>query len=114
PIPAFTSDRILTAGSMSVDLGFDMASKTPAAVGVGTGNAIRFRTALPTTATSLVQSPPSVAELGAGRLFAQYELRNGEWRLSAIDAQTGTRLWDVKVPGKGHGTEARSMVLSAS
>jgi hypothetical protein len=51
-------------------------------------------------------------ELGAGRLFAYYQLRSGEWLIGAIDAKTGKTLWHRKPPRSAHGTDFDVMLAT--
>jgi hypothetical protein len=104
--PSTTTTRVVPGALLPNVSGIDPAShQVKWQIILGTGVA---------TTSTILAIPSSVAELTHGRLYAQYELKNSDWRLASIDAKTGSVLWDVKVQGTKHGDEARSIVLSSS
>jgi hypothetical protein len=134
-VAGFRADRVLAEGTNAVAIGVGdpnpglagAKAKTgptvtaPLLVGFDvTTGAVHWQSGIGTStqssssSTTPLTAPSSVAEISSGRIYTQYELKNGSWRLASFDLKTGQQLWDVKVLGNKHGDEARAMVLSSS
>jgi outer membrane protein assembly factor BamB len=63
----------------------------------------------------VTSSPSKLSDLAAGRLFIAYELANDDHRLVAIDAKSGSNIWDVAIPAAGRrGPRLETMAASPS
>jgi outer membrane protein assembly factor BamB len=94
----------------------------PLAIGIGPGRKVGWSTPLVADETKPRPEAPHIAELADGRLYAVYAKIYFDARLVALDAATGSRLWDVPLVGSmassslgdlGRG-EARGLVASKS
>jgi outer membrane protein assembly factor BamB len=92
----------------------------PLAIGVGPGYKASWSTPLVVDDTKPVPEAPHVADLSDGRLYAVYAKVYFDARLVALDAASGSRIWDVPLVGSmassslgdlGRG-EARGLVAS--
>jgi hypothetical protein len=87
----------------SVFLGYDPAAQKE-----------RFETKLAFTEDEIHGEPDLETELSGGRLFAYYQLKNGQWLLGARDTTTGDLLWHKNPPRTEHGTNFGSMKASST
>jgi outer membrane protein assembly factor BamB len=115
-----TSHYMLKAGGAAVVLA--TKDDRPLAIGVGPGFKASWSTPLVADETKPIPEAPHVADLIDGRLYVVYAKVYFDARLAALDAATGSRIWDVPLVGSmpssslgdlGRG-EARGLVASKS
>lgn len=99
-VPGFQVKRVLFLGSTAIAAGVKApGTAIPQAVRYdpGTG-AIEWRTALPTVDPGTVRGDEFEADdLNVGRYVGVYGVGSKGWRVTAVDAKTGTRSWDVEL-----------------
>jgi hypothetical protein len=114
-IPGFAGSQVLTDGSAVVAVG-ERASgiRVPMVVGMSPdGRTPMWSVVIPTVDEALYEggsSNPTQFRLVGGRLFCAYSLTNDTGRLAALDARTGTRLWESELPSCcAHGVDVEDM-----
>lgn len=103
PIDAgIRADAVLRDGNDAIAIGIkNPGTETPMAYGFDPrSRAIIWRSALPADPALAQQTYAGLrVDLASGILVAAYDLRAGGGRVTALDARTGARLWDVPLPG---------------
>ncbi len=114
--PGVSISKILSDGDLSVGLGTKSpGTAIPTALGIDTkAKKIKWQRPIPASDPATVHEGLGLADLGGGRLVAQYELSSGLWRLAALDARTGNALWDVEIPRSKDGSQAFDLRITAT
>ncbi|MGH7283874.1 MAG: hypothetical protein ACRELY_20300 [Polyangiaceae bacterium] len=53
-----------------------------------------------------------LVDLGGGKLVSQIQLTTGIYKLIALDAKSGSQLWDTEIPNSKDGSEADQMLVT--
>jgi hypothetical protein len=69
---------------------------------------------LPFEPEELHAEPHLEHAFAGGRVFAYYQLKNGQWRIGARDGKTGDVLWHRSPPRAQVGTHFQSMIATSA
>lgn len=100
PVPGFEAQRVLLLGDTAIAAGVK-APGTPVPQALRydpASGAVQWRTVLPTVDPGTVRGDDYDADdLNMGRYVAAYGVGTKGWRVVALDAKNGSRVWDVEL-----------------
>jgi hypothetical protein len=102
----FSAHYILKDGIAAVVLGTKDAR--PVAAGIGPGYKVSWTTPLVADDTKVQPEAPHVAEMAAGKVYVVFDKVYFDSRIVALDAETGSKIWDVPLVGSVSGSIADS------
>jgi hypothetical protein len=113
-VPGFRGERMLSDGDATVVVGTKSpGSQVPTAVGYDPkGKHVLWQRTIPQGDLASVKDGLGLTDLVAGVLVSQVELTSGIFHLSAIDAKSGSPLWQTEVPHSKDGSSARTMKIT--
>ena len=106
------ADYVLVEGETRVLLGYKKpGTRTPMAAGVRDGE-LSWTREIPRGDLAIAdEGSPDLFDLVDGVLYVHYE-SGDDWHLTAIDAETGDRIWNTLLAEDGRGASPRAMVIS--
>jgi outer membrane protein assembly factor BamB len=98
-VEGFAPKRVLRVGGTAVAAGVKSpGTPVPQAVGFDARSGrVLWRGVVPAVDPNTVQAQFENDDLGFGKYVAAYMEGSEQWHVTALDAKTGTRLWDVKL-----------------
>ncbi len=114
--PNFEATKMLSDGSVSVVVGKKSpGTGIPTAVGYDPkAKKILWQRPIPQTDATHVSDGLGLTDLANGKLVSQIELSTGIYKLAALDARTGSELWETEIPRSKDGSEADEMLITAT
>jgi outer membrane protein assembly factor BamB len=99
-VPGMAVAHPFVSGDDGVALGYrHPGTALPLVAGYDPGTlAVRWTEPLAQADPARVPAQEPHGALAGGRLVANYQVGTDEWYLTALDAHTGARLWDVRMP----------------
>jgi len=112
--PNFSGDKMLSDGNVFVVVG----EKSP---GTGIPTAVGWdpkakrnlwQRPIPQGSGSQVSDGLGLTDLANGKLISQIQMASGIYKLAALDARTGSELWETEIPRSKDGSEADQMLIT--
>lgn len=112
--PGFRGNRMLSDGESTVVVGTKSpGSEVPMAAGYDPkGKHVIWQRTIPQGDLTAVKDGLGLTDLAAGVLVSQVELTSGLFHLCALDAKSGTPLWQTEVPHSKDGIAGRTMRIT--
>jgi hypothetical protein len=114
-VNGFYAALVLKDGGAGVAIGRKSpGTPVPMALGLSPdGKSVKWQATIAPDPTTAQPSSDAPVELQRGRLFTTYELTGSKGaHLTALEAETGRRLYDVKIPRSESGSDPDVMIVS--
>ena len=112
--PGFRGERALSEGDATVVVGTKSpGSRVPMAVGYDPkGKRVLWQRTIAQGDLAAVKDGLGLTDLASGVLVSQVELTTGIFDLCALDAKSGSPLWQTEVPHSKDGSSARTLKIT--